>query len=392
MKTICSIFARLLPLILAFSGASAAAAKDTPEPQLELTFFGSRTCAECLEIKQNLLSPIEAQSAPLLKINYRDTEDTNDFRLLCAMEKDYGVTNPSPQELFFPDTVLCGYADITKQGRQLVEFYLARPEKWISPHVYTNGAADRVQTAEALQERVSKFTMVGLFAAGFVDGINPCAIATMIFLISFLGTQHRKRSEVLTIGLTFTATVFVTYLSLGLGAFKILSMMTQYYWLSLAIRGTAVTLAVIVALMNIWDAVKFYRTHDTTKMTVQLPKGIKLLIHSVIRGHITNRQIVIGAIITGFVVTLLEGACTAKIYLPTIVLMTHQFGFRSLGWMLLLFYNFLFVLPLLCVMIASAYGLKWGKLSKFTQDHLVLVKVLLALVLFALAAFISVGK
>ena len=392
MRTNRPIFAWLLLLVLLFAAAFGAAAKDNPEKQLELTFFGSRTCAECLDIKQNLLKPLETESTPLLKINYRDTEDTNDFRLLCAMEKDYGITNPSPQELFFPDTVLCGYADITQKGRQLVEFYLARPEKWPSPHVYTNGALDRVQTADALQERVSKFTMIGLFAAGFVDGINPCAIATMIFLISFLGTQHRKRSEVLTIGLTFTATVFVTYLSLGLGAFKILSMMTQYYWLSLAIRGTAVTLAVVVALMSIWDAIKFYRTHDTTKMTVQLPKGIKLLIHSVIRGNITNRQIVIGAIITGFVVTLLEGACTAKIYLPTIVLMTRQFGFRTMGWLLLLFYNFLFVLPLLFVMIASAYGLKWDRLSRFTQKHLVLAKVLLALVLFVLAAFISVGK
>ncbi len=392
MKTIFPTLPRFMPLVLLFAAAISAPAQETPGQRLELTFFGSRTCAECQQIKETVLKPFEAQYTPFFSVSYRDTEDTNDFRLLSAMEKDYAVTNPCPQELFFPDTVLCGYADIIKRGPQLIEFYLAHPEKWHSPHVYTAGALDKVQPAEALQERVSKFTMLGLFAAGFLDGINPCAIATMIFLISFLGTQHRKRSEVLTIGLTFTATVFVTYLSLGLGAFKILSMMTQYYWLSLAIRGTAVTAAVVIALMSIGDAVKFYRTHDTTQMTVQLPKGIKLLIHSVIRGNITNRQIVIGAIITGFVVTLLEGACTAKIYLPTIVLMTRQFGFRSLGWMLLLFYNFLFVLPLLFVMIASAYGLKWTRLSKFTQDHLVLMKVLLALVLLALAAFISVGK
>jgi len=214
----------------------------------------------------------------------------------------------------------------------------------------------------------------------------------MIFLISFLGTHRRRRSDVLAIGLTFTATVFVTYLSIGLGAFKILSMMAQFYWLSLAIRGTAVTLAVVVALMSIWDAIKFYRTRDLAQMKVQLPKGIKLLIHGVIRDNLTNRTLVVGAIVTGFVVTLLEGACTAKIYLPTIVLMTQHFGFRLIGWLLLLFYNFLFVLPLLCVMIASAYGLQWTRLSKFTQNHMALMKVLLALVLFALAAFISVGK
>ena len=55
-------------------------------------------------------------------------------------------------------------------------------------------------------------------------------------------------------------------------------------------------------------------------------------------------------------------------------------------------YNFLFVLPLLIVLIAMAYGLKWDKLSRFQQKHMVLAKLLLALVLFGLAAFITIGK
>jgi hypothetical protein len=214
----------------------------------------------------------------------------------------------------------------------------------------------------------------------------------MIFLISFLGTQQRKRSDVLKIGLAFTATVFLTYFMLGLGAFRILSLMDKFYWFSLAIRITAVGIAVWVALLSIWDAVHYYRTKDTAEMKVQLPKGIKMLIHSVIRGNLSSNKIVVGAIVTGFFVTLLEGACTAKIYLPTIMAMTHTFGFRLIGWLLLVFYNFLFVLPLLIVLIATAYGLKWNKLSKFQQKHMVLTKLLLALVLFALAAFISIGR
>ena len=151
-------------------------------------------------------------------------------------------------------------------------------------------------------------------------------------------------------------------------------------------------LSVFVAVLSIRDAVVFYRTHDTAAMKVQLPKPIKLLIHSVIKDNLSSNKIVVGAIITGFIVTLLEGVCTAKIYLPTIVVMTKAVGFRLLGWLLLIFYNFLFVLPLLIVMIAAAYGLKWTRLSKFTQNHLALMKVLLALVLLALATFITMEK
>ena len=288
-----------------------------------------------------------------------------------------------------PDTFLTGYSDIMKSGRNYIERRLSHPEIWRGSRA-ENAPKETVTTAGAIKEKVSLFTFFGLFAAGFLDGVNPCAIATMIFLISFLGTQKRKRMDVIKQAFAFSATVFCTYFLLGLGAFRILTLMNQFFWLSLGINIAAVCLSVFVAVLSIRDAVVFYRTHDPAAMKVQLPKPIKLLIHSVIKDNLSSNKIVVGAIITGFIVTLLEGVCTAKIYLPTIVVMTKAVGFRLLGWLLLIFYNFLFVLPLLIVMIAAAYGLKWTKLSKFTQNHLALMKVLLALVLFALAAYITV--
>lgn len=367
-------------------------AHPSHDSKLVITFFGSPTCEECLTIKEKLLKPILIEHPSNLEIHFRSTEDPKDFVVMAAMEKGYNVTSPEAQELFFPDTVLLGYNTIMATGRALIEKYLASPQKWEYRHAYGDSSIDTIPLAEHLKQRISRFTFIGLFAAGFVDGINPCAIATMIFLISFLGTQQRTRRDVLKIGLAFTGTVFVTYLGIGLGAFKILSMFQQIYWVALGIRVFAVSVAIIVALMSIRDAIVYYKRRDTSEMKVQLPKSIKLLIHSVIKGNLTPNRLVVGAIITGFLVTLLMGACTAKIYLPTIVLMTQHFGFKLLGWGLLLFYNFLFVLPLLIVMISAAYGMKWNKLAKYTQKHLALSKVLLALVLFALAAFISIGR
>ncbi len=365
-------------------------AQTTPTPKLRLVFFGSATCGECLEIKEQLLKPLLARHVRELEIDFRDIETPADFALANVFEKGYGVTNPPVQEFFFPDTVLLGYDVIMKAGKQLIEYYAAHPEKWKYKHAYGLKTLDTISTASTIRDKMKTWSFIGLFAIGFVDGVNPCAIASIIFLISFLGTQHRKRSDILKIGLAFTGTVFLTYFSLGLGAFRILSLMDKFYWFSLAIRVTAIGIAVWVALLSIWDAVHYYRTKDTGEMKVQLPHGIKLLIHSVIRGNLSSNKIVVGAVVTGFFVTLLEGACTAKIYLPTIMAMTRTFGFRLVGWLLLVIYNFLFALPLLIVLIATAYGLKWGKLSKFQQKHLVMTKLLLALVLFGLAAFISI--
>ncbi|MGA2506034.1 MAG: hypothetical protein ABSF80_00975 [Chitinispirillaceae bacterium] len=367
------------------------AGASTPD-KLTIRFFGSSTCGECLEIREKLLLPMVQRHHDSLALEIFDVETDSGLRIVTSFEKAYGVKTTAAQELFFPDTVLIGYESIMKNGRAFIERCLAHPDKWRWRIAYGDRAIDTVKTVDMIHDRMKTWSFIGLFAIGFVDGVNPCAIASMIFLISFLGTQKRKRSDVLKIGLAFTGTVFLTYFMLGLGAFRVLSLMDKFYWFSLAIRLLAVGLAVWVALLSVWDAVHYYRTRDTNEMKVQLPKGIKLLIHSVIRGNMSSNKIVVGAIITGFFVTLLEGACTAKIYLPTIMAMTHTFGFRLVGWLLLVFYNFLFVLPLLIVLTATAYGLKWNRLSKFQQSHMVLTKLLLALVMFGLAAFISIGK
>ena len=365
---------------------------SSTQKSLRLTFFGSATCGECAEIKATLLKPLEKQYAGKLTVTYRDIEVEKDLNILTAMEKGYHVAKTAPQELFFPDTALVGYDDIMKDGRRIIEAYLAKPEKWGYAHAYGDSTIDTLSAAAMIKDRMKTWSFVGLFAIGFVDGVNPCAIASMIFLISFLGTQNRKRNDVLKIGLAFAGVTFLTYFLLGLGAFRILSLMDKFYWFSLAIRVVAVGVALWVALLSIWDAWHYWRTQDTSEMKVQLPKSVKMLIHTVIRGNLSTNKIVVGAIITGFLVTLLEGACTAKIYLPTIMAMTHTFGFRLAGWILLVIYNFLFVLPLLIVLTATAYGLKWKRLSSFQQRHMVITKMLLALVMFGLAAFITVGR
>jgi thiol:disulfide interchange protein len=126
-------------------------------------------------------------------------------------------------------------------------------------------------------------------------------------------------------------------------------------------------------------------------MLNQLPKALKLRIHKVISGQLSSRSLVIGAIVMGFLVTLLEAVCTGQVYLPTIVLMTRQEGLRLTGWLYLIFYNFLFVLPLLIVMVLAYFGMTWNTLAKTTQKHMTLLKVLLGLMLLGLAVFLGIS-
>ncbi len=362
-------------------------AESTATDKLTVYFFGSSTCGECQEIKQVLLEPLAQKYSDKLSVQYHNIDDEKSFQLLMKFEKEFNIVEAYPQELFLPDTFLAGYEPIIESGEELIEKYLSNPEKWVK----RSTAIDTTQYKKDLEKRIERFTFLGVFAAGLIDGVNPCAIATMIFLISFLATQKRKRLEVLIIGLSFTGAVFITYLLMGLGAFKALTVLEQYYWISEVIRWSAVALAGIVAIVSFVDAFSYSKSGETESIKLQLPKPIKLKIHKIISGNLTGAQLVTGAVVTGFLVTLLEAICTGQIYLPTIVLMTKSTGFQLKGWLYLVFYNFLFVLPLLIVMILAYYGLKWDKLAKTTQKHLTLIKILFGIVLGGLAVFLAVA-
>jgi cytochrome c biogenesis protein CcdA len=213
----------------------------------------------------------------------------------------------------------------------------------------------------------------------------------MIFLISFLTLRKRKRKEILLVGLIYTATVFVTYTGLGLGAFRLITALEKYHLVSEIIRWLSVTLAGSVALFSFIDAIKYARGKKPEEMTLQLPKAVKKSIHNVINKHINSRSLIIGTIVTGFLVTLLEAVCTGQVYLPTIIIMTRIDGFRGQGLLWLLYYNFLFVLPLLIVMVAAYFGLTWERLANFTQKHLTALKVLLGVVMLGIAVYLGMS-
>jgi cytochrome c biogenesis protein CcdA len=361
-----------------------------PSDILELYFFGSSTCGECQEIKHTLLYPIGQEFADKLKINYYDTEISNDYELMIRMEKQYKVANPAPQELFMPDTVLLGYEAIMAHGRAMIEEYLNDPQRRLA--IAVEEPAGDVNAA--LKDRFNKFSFISIVAAALVDAINPCAIATIIFLVSFLATQKRKRTEVLAVGLAFSATVFATYLLLGVGAFKVITMLDQYFWVSRVIKWSAVTLAGIVGILSLVDALRYNKSGDAKDIKLQLPKSVKLRIHKIITENMKGGRLLIGTVVTGFLVTLLEAVCTGQVYLPTIVLMTRSSdgSMKLIGWLYLIMYNFIFVVPLLAVMVAAYYGMKWTDLSKMMQKRMTLVKLLLGFAMIGLALFLALSS
>ncbi len=356
------------------------------EKSLTLYFFGSSTCGDCAEIKATVLTDAQQKYGNKLNIKLFDIDTDKGFIFANQIEEKFKITSPSPQELFFPDTFLLGYEDIMAYAPSMIEEYMLDSSKWSIEE-----EQKKKNLSSAIKKRLKGFTFWGITAAGIVDGINPCAIATMIFLISFLATGKRKKGEILVIGLAFTFAVFITYLLLGLGAFKALTLLKQYYFISEIVKWVAVTAAGVIAILSFYDAMSYKITGKTDAIKLQLPKTLKKRIRTTISGNLKSGSLIGGAIIAGFLVTLLEAVCTGQVYLPTIVLMTKEQEFKLLGWLYLVYYNILFVLPLLIVMVLAYYGLKWEKLAKMTQNNLTSIKILLGIVMGSLALFLALA-
>src|SRR5207249_10818350 len=84
---------------------------------------------------------------------------------------------------------------------------LVRPSRQLQSHV---------SGRTILVARFQSFGAAAVLVAGLVDSINPCAIASLIFFLSYLTLGGRKPRDLLWIGGLFTLGVFATYFLIGL--------------------------------------------------------------------------------------------------------------------------------------------------------------------------------
>ncbi len=174
----------------------------------------------------------------------------------------------------------------------------------------------------------SEITFSVVTINGLIDSINPCAIGVLVATVAILFALGNYRKQILSFGFFYILTTFITYLLIGLGILKAVHMFgihNFFGWLS----------AIVLIFMGIWQL---------TRSACIIPKNMP-------------REATMGSgIILGFLVGLCEFPCSGGIYLATVGFIGLQETFWS-GLGFLLWYNFLFVLPLILLFLFS-YNLK----------------------------------
>jgi len=139
----------------------------------------------------------------------------------------------------------------------------------------------------------------------------------------------------------------------------------------------------VFGVFSLYDYYKV-RKDKVKELKLQLPKAVKNRIYKVIRERTGIGNILIAAFTVGFLISVLELACTGQMYLPTITFVAGASGLRSRAILLLVIYNIMFVLPLVIVFLLSFYGTTSQKLSGIMMKHLGKTKALTSVLFFCL--------
>jgi len=259
--------------------------------------------------------------------------------------------------------------------------------------VLTTDFTEDTTTANAIdviRSKLRNVTFWTLIGAGLLDGVNPCAFATLIFFITMIMYVGGRKKDVVLVGTLFSVTVFITYLLLGIGAFGILTELAAYRFIAAAIYIITAVIVLVLALMTLRDLWSYMNGAPPTDAILQLPLNMKRRIHTVMRDHLKPGKLALGAIVIGFLVTLFESICTGQVYLPTIVMLLRDPELSGQAWIYLVLYNVLFTAPLLIVFWLAYNGVTSKAIGDWSKRNYGWIKF--ALLLLFIALFVLMMK
>jgi len=235
---------------------------------------------------------------------------------------------------------------------------------------------------------VSRFQRMGPLAvviAALIDGINPCAFATIVFFVSYLAISRRKRSALLAVGLAFAAGVFVTYLLIGLGAMSLLKLASAFRIVGMVLYGLMALSCFVLSVLSFRDYM-LARQGRLSDMALNLPEPLRKRIHGRIRSN--SGAFMGAAFVSGLVVSILELACTGQVYLPTISFVVAVPEMRASAVAYLVLYNVVFIIPLLVVLILAAFGVSAQRFQDWFVKNAARSKLVVAILFVLLGALL----
>ncbi|MCD6413761.1 MAG: hypothetical protein J7L54_06430 [Elusimicrobia bacterium] len=338
-------------------------------------FFYDENCASCEEILGKLGALKRKYGFKIKKFPLSNPEN---FEYLMFIEKAVGVKSGKFPVLAAGEKIISGKDEILKRSERAILHFRPLP------------AAVKSFASEKIRTRIAKsFLKISLFpvaAAAFVDGINPCAFAGIIFMVSYMSFILKKSAgQILSFGAGYSAGVCVFYFLTGAGLFEALKVV---FFLKTAGRIFYFFLALATAVLAVLSFRDAFFVKKGRGMSLRVPDAFMVKMKQSAARLLDRRGIFFYAFLIGGVVSSFEFVCTGQIYLPTISYIISVSPGKGQSYALLLFYSVIFTLPLIAVFGLIFAGRNSDEINGFFQKNVFVVKILNGLIFAAFSVFL----
>lgn len=327
-------------------GDTAVLNQSAPQTKTNVVYFYSETCAHCQDIKPFLIE-IEKKYANTINFKRYEVVQSQEARDVYAeFIKAYNVPSDrtGTPSIFIGDTNLVGENEIPDRLESIINFCNdhACPLKNDLDEV-VGGLKQRPPQVGGLT-----LTLPVVLGTAVIDSINPCAISVLIILIGFLLAVHGSRKKILGLGAVYIFAVYLAYFLAGLGIIKFIGHFNLAKVINI-IAGLILLIAGIFSFKEVFQpGSTFLRIPDRTK---------KLLTHWLTKATMP------AIFIAGVIVAGVELPCTGEVYLGILSLLSTATN-KVQGYMYLLIYNFIFVSPLIIILLLAVLGVKTERLEQ----------------------------
>ena len=351
------------------------------EPTVCAVYFTKTGCSHCASADLFVLATLPQYEGKFVVIEY-EIQRAENAVVLAEYNATYGCSIAVPLVIFGKDDFLVGDSLILANLTSRIDEHLALGNKL--PLANGSSVAFEDLDVEDLPGSPSVWfgnnsppeipTILAILTAAVVDSVNPCEFAVLVILLSgVIASGGRKKA--LKTGLAFIFAVFVMYLLMGFGLFSISMAPGIAYYFYKAVG----VFALIVGVLNMKD----YFWESTRGVLSSIPESWRPRIQKLL-DDITS---VPGALVSGFLVSIFLLPCTSAPYIVALSLLAHE-ATKIWAVALLFLYNFIFILPMVGIVLAVYFGLTTtAKAAHWRHKRLGLLHLIAGAIIFCMGVW-----
>jgi glutaredoxin len=290
---------------------------EVVEQKIKFVFFHSNTCPHCKDEQKFIEKKLKPAYGEFVEFKEYEISDPENQKIFAQYGRLYNINISGVPVTFIGDQVVYGYGGDKSTGEQIKSIIEGKLPKDFQNE--DNRGQCSSETALGDTNRCVHVPILGnvdaktfslpllTMVVGLLDGFNPCAMWTLVFLISLLlGIEDRRRMWIL--GGLFILSSGIVYFMFMAAWLKFL----MFIGMILAVRIIIGSVAVGVGAWNLRDYWK-NRKADGAVCKVSKNTGAKNIFDK-IKDIVYKKSLlwsIIGIIILGFSVNLVELACSA---------------------------------------------------------------------------------